>query len=148
MAKGIGAYNAVIAAIKKQTGVSHKEAQQTYRAATVRLGHAPTPKDVKSKAVREEASAAGKKIAAAAYAKERQLYKELARVRLSAKERKALAERERLKITTTRPKLPAKGKAGEQGRLFKDRIPRETIGAEAPDEDDFGGREDESPDEA
>jgi hypothetical protein len=96
MAKSkISQYNETIAAIRKSTGVSRKEAQQTYRAARVRLGHSPTPQDVKTKAVREEAKAAGRKIAAKAYAKERQLYKELERQRLPAKERKALRERQK-----------------------------------------------------
>lgn len=92
MAKSkIGAYNATIAAIKRSTGVSHKEAQQTYRAAAVRLGRTPTAKDAKSKAVREESSRSGQRIAAAKREKARAVERSMARGKMTAKERKAAA---------------------------------------------------------
>lgn len=87
----IGGYNATIAAIKRSTGVTHKEAQQTYRAAAVRLGRAPTAKDAKSKAVREESAKAGQRIAAGQRAKARAVERSIARGRMTAKERKAAA---------------------------------------------------------
>lgn len=69
---GIGAYNAIIGAIKARTGVSHREAQQTYRAAAVRLGKSLTLTDAKKSAVvKQEAGRAGKQIAAAQAAKMR-----------------------------------------------------------------------------
>jgi hypothetical protein len=71
----IGSYNATIQAIRHSTGVSHREAQQAYRTAKVRLGHIPTPKDARSTAVRESARIAAKQISRASVEKQRAIEK-------------------------------------------------------------------------
>jgi len=84
---GIAAYNAIISAIKSRTGVSHKEAQQTYRASSVRLGRAPTLRDAqRSPAITAESRRAG--IAIARAKAERQLKVERAIAKAKAPRRK------------------------------------------------------------
>jgi hypothetical protein len=106
-------YNATIAAIKKSTGVSQKEAQQAYRSAKVRLGHAPTVKDAKSKAVKEEAAAAPRRIAAARRAKERAVEASIERAKAPRPKRGAAAPASR---RGGRGGAPGGGGGGSGGR--------------------------------
>lgn len=134
----IAQYNAVIGAIQKSTGVSRREAQHAYRTAKERLRHAPSAEEAKGKAVREEAAAAGKRIAQEKYEKERELYRDLARQRLSGQERRALKARDKIPIAAGPPKRKRKAVEAKVSEEKQDKI-----GAGPPRP--FGGERKQSP---
>lgn len=74
-------YNATIKAIRRESGVSRKEAQQAYRASAVILGRSPKAADVKTKAVRESASKAGAQLAAQKRAHDRYVRESIERAK-------------------------------------------------------------------
>lgn len=137
-AGNLKAYNAAIKAIRASTGVSQKEAQQTYRAAKVRLGRAPTAKDAGSRAVKQEAANAGKQLAAAKRAHDRRIEQAIARAK-APRPKRGVAEP---RPGPSRPRGGAAGRggggsgggAGGRGRDYE------------PDYD-FGGFDDEIPDD-
>ena len=105
---GIAAYNAIISAIKSRTGVSHREAQQTYRAASVRLGKPPSLTEARrGAAVKQEAARAGKQIAAKRAAEIRAVEKAIERAKAPRRKDK----------TPVDVKPPAEGKRRGGGDL-------------------------------
>jgi hypothetical protein len=143
----IGSYNATIAAIKRSTGVSHREAQQVYRGAKVRMGRPPTAADVsKSRAIKEEARTAGAKIAAAKRAEEKRIERVIERARVPPRVRKM---RDKMDVYIKPPqkgrRRAAEGDGGPRGEVMPP--PAREKHVEYPDwvnmdpPDDFGGEE-------
>jgi len=145
----IAAYNAAIAAIKSRTGVSHREAQQTYRSVKARTGKAPTAETARSKAVREEASKAGKQIAAAKRRQQERIERAIANARKPR-------ERHKTPVQVKPPAAPPKsrgeplappGGLSRERRRQLEREPEPDYEDVEPPED-IGGEEEESPDAA
>jgi hypothetical protein len=139
----IGQYNATISAIRKSTGVSRKEAQQAYRGAQVRMGRAPTAKDVRSRAVQQEARTAGAKIAAARQREEAEREARIARARLTGAERRALKARDKVPIAAGPPRGRRKPGEAEKAKERPIEEKQDRIGAGPPRS--FGGEKRESP---
>ena len=106
---GIAAYNAVIAAIKSRTGVSHKEAQQTYRAASVRLGKPPSLTEARrGAAVKQEAARAGGQLKAKRAA-------ELAKVERAIERARAPRRKDKGVVKIQYPKRGGGDRGGDRG---------------------------------